>query len=62
LSPDEAIVAFKVAQPVPRVVPTAGQPQAVPVGTTPAELQVIGGVHAIVVEVTVTQPLASLVH
>ena len=62
LSEEDAVVAPTVAQPVFKVEPAAGQPHAVPVGTTPVELQVVGEVQADVVEVTVKQPLASLVH
>jgi hypothetical protein len=62
LSVAEAAVTPTVAQPVPSVVPTAGQPHGVPVATTPVELHVIGAVQGIVVDVAVMQPLASIVH
>ena len=58
----DAKVAPTVAQRVFEVVPTAGQPQAVPVGTTPVDVQVSGELQGSVVEVTVKQPFASLVH
>src|SRR3954471_17065611 len=47
------------AHPLPTEGPSAGQPQAVPVGTTPATWQFWAEPHALSAAGTKTQPLAS---
>jgi hypothetical protein len=63
LSVADAMVAFSAwfAQPLFSVVPFAGQPHAIPTGTTPAPWQVCGAVQAWFSADTKKQLFASLV-
>lgn len=61
LEPSAAVLPMALcAQPVPTVIPSAGQPQAMPVETTPAALQLCSLEQGLLVVATNRQSFASL--